>query len=47
MFADPCLVEAQGVEVLDEFQVALQGECRVGARAVEWSDEIPEPELRH
>ena len=47
MFADPRFVEAERVEVLDELQIALQGERRVGARAVERGDEISKPELRH
>ena len=47
MLADPHFVEAEGVEVLDELEVALQGERRIGARPVERGDEISKPELGH
>jgi hypothetical protein len=47
VLTDPRFVEAQGVEVLDELEIALQCQRRVGARAVERGDEVSEPELRH
>src|SRR3954453_5109524 len=47
MFADPCLVKTKGVEMFDELQITLQSQRRVGAGAVKWGNEIPEPELRH
>ena len=47
VLADPRLVEAEGVEVLDELEITLQRQRRVGTRAVERGDEISKPELRH
>ena len=41
MLADPRFVEAQGVEVLDEVQVTLQCERRVGAGAVNGAMKYP------
>jgi hypothetical protein len=47
MLANPRLVEAERVEVFDEFKISLQGKRRVGARAMERCDEIPKSELGH
>ena len=47
MLTDPRLVEAESVEVLHEFEIALHRQRRVGARAVKRCDEIPKPELGH
>jgi hypothetical protein len=47
MLADPRLVETERVEVLDEFEVALQRQRRVGAGAVERCDEVSEAQLGH
>ena len=43
----PHLVEAECVEMLDEFEVALQRQRRVGARAVKRCDEVSEPQPGH
>ena len=42
MLADPRLIVAEVVEPLDEFEVAVDGECGVLAHAVEWSEENAE-----
>ena len=47
MLTQPHFVEADGVQMFDELQVALQSQRRIGAGAVEWGDELSEPELRH
>jgi hypothetical protein len=47
MLTDPHFVEPEGVEMLNELEVALQGQRRVGARGVERRNEVSEPELGH
>ena len=45
VLAEPGLVEAQLVEVLDELQVALQRQRRVLAHRMEGGQEDPEPQV--
>jgi hypothetical protein len=47
VLAVPDLVEAECVEMLGEFEVSLQRQRGVGARAMKRWDEISEPQLGH
>ena len=42
VFAEPRLVVAAAIEPLDQFEIALQGECRIDTGLVEWREKDAE-----